>query len=350
MSEIVAVDTTSPPGGDLFFNVGVAVEISDVDEFRQHYFESISKFLKGNKLEIPFPVIKSRTAVERLPSYDIREGMGELVDDLIANPGISRINISIGWYASDVELEFKGDSENPINGNTFSSNYMSQYFNIVTLWRYHRCHEYNLAQRALVDNVQGHVTKAWKYCGNEFDIDMVPNGDLTYPSISTADFIAYNLASFLSGVEEDKMTEFPALAEDYIINRRDWDARPYIKAEAVNERYTDHIVPTLPYTIQDQLHYPHPVLFVHDEVLSGEDKQMLSRTDFHAIARKWAYEKGGCVVNLKANRLPSIAKNDDVMVYTKGTSSSLPELLQGLHPTKNISIMDSDELIAELTS
>jgi len=349
MSKYVSVDTASPPGGDQNFLVGVVIEVDDKEGFRENYFKKVREFVRENSIEKPFPVIKSRTAIDNLPSYNVSEGMGSLVEDIISNPHISRINVSIGWYGTEAELDFKSKSENPINGNTFASNYLSQYFNIVALWRYHRSHEHNLAQKALVDNIQGHITKAWKYCGNQFDISMVPNGDLTYPSLSAADIIAYNIAGFLAGHSEDKFTNFPDLVEDYIINRRNWDTQPYIKAEAVNERYTDHIVPTLPYTIQDSIHYPHPVLFVHDDVLSGSDNSVLARTDFHAIARKWAYEKEGCVVNLKASRLPNTVRNDDVIVYTKGTDSSVPQLLQDLHPTKDISVIDSDELIDQLT-
>ncbi len=350
MADYVAVDTATPPGGDQFFTVGAVIEIDDLEAFRESYFDTISNFVDSNGLETPFKVIKSRTAVERLPSYQIRDRVDKLVDGLVANPGISRMNVAIGWYGTDVELEFKGDSENPINGNTFASNYLSQYFNIVALWRYHQSHDFERAETALIDNVQGHVTKAWKYCGKTFDMSLVPNGDLIYPSISTADIIAYNLATFLSGHEEDKFTNFPNLAEDFLIKRRDSSVSPYVKAEVVNERYTDHIVPTLPYTIQDQLHYPHPVLFVYDEILTEEHKGALDKTDFHALARKWAYKKEGCVVNLKPDRLPSIAQSKDKIVYTRGSDESLPDLLQGLHPTKHIEVIDSREMIRRLSS
>ncbi|MCG1003925.1 MULTISPECIES: hypothetical protein [Halobacterium] len=346
MSEIVAVDTTSPPGGDQMFLVGVAVEIDDLEHFRSYYFNTIRDFLRSHNVQLPFPVIKSRTVLEHLPSYSMRDHMSELVADLIENPEISRINVSIGWYGDDVNLEY--DGKDPVHGASFTSDVLSQYFEIVSLWRYHRSHERDLAPKAFVDNAAGKITPAWKYCGMEFDIDLIPNGDLTYPSISTADIIAYNLAGFLAGHDEDKFTEFPDLAEDYIINRRNWDTQPYIHAEAVNERYTDHIVPTLPHGIQDFLHYPHPVLFFHDQVLTGGDRSMLSRTDLHGAARKWAYENGGCVVNLKPDRLPSTVKNDDVIVYTKGTDPELPELLQDLHPTKDIGVHDSDELVEQL--
>ena len=350
MGEYVAVDSTSPPTGDQYFIVAAVIEIDDIDEFREYYFDQVREFVRKHNIQIPFPVIKSRTAIEGLPSYEIRDGMDQLTKNLIQNPAISRINIAIGWYGADAELEFKSEDENPINGNTFASNHLSQYFNIVALWRYHRSHDRDLASKAIVDNIQGHITKAWKYCGNTFDIDFIPNGDLTYPSISTADILAYNISGFLNGHEEDKFTEFPELTEDYIVNRRNWETQPYIKADAVNERYTDHIVPTLPYTIQDAVHYRHPVLFVHDDVLSREEKSLLPRTDFHAIARKWAYEHEGCVVNLKPNRLPSIVENNDVIAYTKGSDNSMPKLLQDLHPTKDITVIDSDELYEDLTS
>jgi hypothetical protein len=347
MADIISVDTTSPPGGDQMFLVGVAVEINDLEEFRAHYFNTIREFLSDHDVQLPFPVIKSRTILENLPSYSMRDHMSELVADLIENPEISRINVSIGWYGEEINLEYKSGEE-PTHGASFTSNVLSQYFEIVTLWRYHRSHNHDRATKAFVDNTSGKITPAWKYCGMEFDLDLIPNGDLTYPSLSTADIIAYNLATFLAGHEENKFTEFPQLAEDYIINRRNWETQPYIKAEAVNERYTDHIVPTLPYGIQDFIHYPHPALFFHDTILTGGDRSMLSRTDLHGAARKWAYENEGCVVNLKAERLPNTVKNEDVIVYTKGTDPKLPELLQDLHPTKDIAVLNSDELVEQL--
>jgi hypothetical protein len=347
MPDLVAVDTTSPPGGDQMFLVGVAVEIDDLDSFRSYYFDTVRRFLREHNVQIPFPAIKSRTIVENIPSYSMRNHMSEFVADIIENPHISRINVSIGWYGQEINLEYKSEDET-MHGASFTSNILSQYFEIVTLWRYHRSHDRDLATKAFVDNVGGKITPAWKYCGMEFDLDLIPNGDLTYPSVSTADIIAYNLATFLAGHEEDKFTEFPELAEDYIINRRSWDTQPYVKAEAVNERYTDHIVPTLPYGIQDYIHYPHPVLFFHDQILTGGDRSMLSRTDLHGAARKWAYENEGCVVNLKAERMPNTVRNEDVIVYTKGTSSELPDLLKDLHPTKDIAVHNSDGLIEQL--
>jgi hypothetical protein len=184
------------------------------------YFDKVRRFVSEYQIELPFPILKSRTVVENLPSYGMKEGMDSLLSDLVQNPAISRINVSIGWYENEVDLEFKNSEDGVMRGIDFASNYLSQYFNVVALWRYHRSHNRELAPTALVDNIQGHITKAWQYCGNEFDMNLVPHGDLTYPSISTADIIAYNLSAFLSGHKDTKFTNFPDLAEDYLINRR----------------------------------------------------------------------------------------------------------------------------------
>lgn len=104
----------------------------------------------------------------------------------------------------------------------------------------------------------------------------------------------------------------------------------------------------LPYTISGELHYPHPVLFLHDTVLSEEDKQILPQTDIHAFARKWAAEREGAVVGFHRSRIPAIVDDDDVIVYTKGTRSEEAEIFQELHPTKNLAVMNSTELVEKV--
>lgn len=338
MTEFVAVDASSPPGGENFFTIGVAVEISDVETFRSYYFDVVEEFCEEYSLELPFPVLKSKFVVDNLPSYQIRDGMGDLFTDLVENPGISRIHVSVGWYNEEVELEYNGKE---LSGIEFAANHLNQYFPVVTLWRYHREHDC-VPDIAIIDNVQGHITKAWKYVGNEFDIRMIPHGDLTYPSLSTADILAYNLGRRMPS--DQPFLNYPEIAQEILIRNRSWDTQPYILGDVANERYTDHIVPALPYTIQAEAHHPHPVLFLHDTVLSGEGNEIIPQTDFHAFARKWAFENEGSVVALQPNRLPTIVRSGDSIIHTKGTDSSQAELFQELHPTKDIEVLDSEDL------
>lgn len=336
---LVAVDASVPPGDDSLFLVGVAVEIGDRDEFRAWYREYVRDFAERYGLDLPYPVVKSKTVVDRLASFDISEGIEELAKGVLQNPHIERINVSIGWYADDVEL---GYSDEIKSGISFVSGQLKSYFEIVTLWRYHRSHRYDIPERALVDEAQGKITKAWKYVGNEFEIDMVPHGDLTYPAISTADIVGYYLGRIMPSGRP--FVEYEEPAQTWLLKNRNQNEEPYVTVDLVNERYTDHIVPDLPYTISGEVHYPHPVVFVHDTVLSGGDDQILPQTDIHALARKWAAEREGCVVGFHPERLPRVVGNGDVVVYTKGTGPSKAETVQELHPTKDLTVMDSTAL------
>ncbi len=336
---LVAVDSSSPPGSDNLFLVGVAVEVSDSVKFREWYTEFISQFASQHGLELPYPVVKSKTIVDQLASFEISSGIQELAEGVVRNPHIDRINVSIGWYADEVDLEYSGET---VNGISFVSGQLASYFEIVTLWRYHRSHEYDIPVRALVDEAQGRITKAWKYVGNEFSVDMVPHGDLTYPSISTADILGYYLGRIMP--RDDPFIEYDKPARTWLLKNRNQDTEPYVTVDLVNERYTDHIVPDLPYTISSEVHYPHPVIFIHDTVLSGSDEQILPQTDIHALARKWAAEQEGCVVGFHSDRVPKIVADGDLVVYTEGTGESKAKTVQALHPTKDLRVMDSTEM------
>lgn len=344
MNQYVAVDSSTPHGGTEFFIVGVAVEVEDKAEFREYYFNQISQFLNRHDITRPFNVIKSKNIVNRVPSYQIRESMSDLVETLIKNPGLSRINISVGWYNEDVDLEY--NDKDPMNGNSFAANFLKQYFNVATLWQYHHSHEYGLPEKALIDDVNGKITGAWQYVGNEFDLDIVPSGDITYPSISTADILAYNIQGLLGGHQSTKFTEYPDIAESYLIDQRGEEENVYIKGDYVNESHTDQIVPTLPYPIKSEVHYPHPILFVYDDVIG--DSEMLPKTDFHAYCRKWALQNEGVVVTWPEDKMPAIVYEDDVVVYTGGTSAERIKLLRELNPTRQFTVRESGELLNDM--
>lgn len=342
MVEFVSVDASRAEQGNRSFLVGVAVEVSNGSEFDEHYFDLVERFCNRYDIELGHNILKSSDILNRMPAYDIREGTDELVEGLVQNPAIRRIHVTIGWYDEEVELPYKGE----ISGMQFANDYLQQYYPIVTLWRYHQEHQSfgNIPDEAWIDNVQGKITKSWKYIGNTFDINLVPHGDSTYPSLSTADIIANHLARTLPhGVPLDELEDHAAgLLIQYSTEGC------YVAAESVTSEYEDHIVPKFPYSIQGELHFPHPVLFIHDNMFEDAEQEVLPHTDFHAFARKWAQENAGSVVNLQPHRLPSIVKSGDVIVHTDESVPPLCRQLKRLNPTKEIQIIDSDELMAEM--
>lgn len=344
MVEFVSVDASQAEQGNRSFLVGAAVEVSNGSVFDEHYFELVDDFCDQYDIELGHNILKSSDILNRMPAYDISEGTDELVKGLVQNPAIRRIHATIGWYDEKAELPF-AETE---SGMGFMNKYLQQYYPVVTLWRYHQEHHSygSIPKEAWIDNVQGKITKSWKYVGNTFDINLVPHGDSTYPSLSTADIIANHLARTLPrNAPFDELEDHAAGA---LIDFSTDDC--YVAAESVTPEYEDHIVPKFPYTIQGELHFPHPVLFIYNDMFEGASQDVLPHTDFHAFARKWAQENAGSVVNLQAHRLPSIVKSGDVIVHTDDTVPSTCRHLKRLNPTKDIRIIDSEELMDSMMS
>lgn len=341
----MAVDSSTAEQGHRTFQVGVALEIKNGGRFDDYYYSFVDEFSEEYNLELGHNIIKSRDIVNRIPSYEIIDAEEFVVENLVNNPAIRRIHVTLGWYMDDA---YVGERGKEYSGIRFANDIMSQYFPIVTLWNYHRYHpDWDAAPtEAWIDNVQGKISKSWIYVGNTFDINIVPFGDVTYPSLSTADIIARRLART---IPRDKPFDDLAEAAAGIIIGNINGPVPRVNAESVNENHpeSDHLVPMSDYSIKGQLYFPHPVLFLYDDIFSSFDQEVLPQTDFHAFARKWAQDNAGCVLKMEPHLLPTIVRSGDRIVYTDGTSEDVPQLLRDLNPTKDIQICSSSEFLEE---
>lgn len=347
MAEFIAADSSKYQGEDGVYLVGVALEVTSGSQFDDYYFTQVEEFSNNYNIELGHNIIKSSDVLNRVPSFEITKAYDDILKRLTNNPAIENIHISIGWYDDDVTLGKNGDE---ISGIRYTDDYLSQFFPIVALWDYHRntADWDDVPKEAWLDNVQGKITKAWKYVGNQFDLNIVPHGDSTYPSLSTADIIANNLARTLP--KDKDYEELDSAAHGTLTGEYIDDTGPRVNAESVSESHddSDHIVPTHRYSIQSELHFPHPVMFIYDDVFKDLDRPVLPQTDFHAYARKWAQDNAGCVVKMEPHRLPSVVKSGDHIVYTRGTSTNIPDLLKDLNPSKDIHTLDSDDFLEEM--
>lgn len=343
MSKRVAVDASTYDSGNRYFILGIAIEVSDVEEFDKYYFQKTREFCERNGIDTSFNVLKSGDVLDRVPGYKLRDEIENLARNLASNPHINRIHGSVGYYEPDVDLPFEGGTRSGID---FASNILEQYFGIVTLWRYHNEHRYHddpVAQEAWVDTVQGKITGAWQYVGNEFDVNLVPYGDETYPAISTADILAGQLSRTAPpGKPLGKISNaVKGWLWDYSIDNC------FVETDTVNDEMRDQIVPDYRHTIRSHLHYPHPVFLIYDKVFMDLDFDILPKTDFHSIARKHAYNEGGCIVKLDQHRVPDILKDGDYILYTSRTNSDFPEQIGELHPGKDLKIMSSYDYLED---
>lgn len=346
MVHFVAADASPAEQGNRYFLVGVAIEISNGTEFDDFYFNTISNFCADYDIELCYPILKAGTVLDRIPSYKIRDTSESLSRELLKNPAIERIHVCIGWYNDEVKLGYKPDKADPMSGISFVRKMLSQYFPVTTLWKYHQSNRnHGVPDEAWIDSIQGKITKSWSYVGNQFDLNVVPHGDITYPSLSTADIIARQLARTLP--RNKPFGELPGAAKGWLFDCVN-DDEVWVGAESVTVQDRDMIVPDYPYSIHGQLHYPHPVMFIFDDMFKEVDSSLLPETDFHSFAREWAHDEVGSVVNLDTNQLPATIQNGDRIVYTDGTDSSVCDLIQDLNPTKDIEVLSSTEFISRL--
>ena len=329
--------------------VGVAVEVCDSGVFDGHYFEEVSQFCAEYDIELPHNILKARDVLNRVPSFSLREADNTLIRGLVQNPGIRRIHVSIGWfndgdYESGIPI---GGGRSVDSGIRFVNSHLSQYFPVTTLWRYHRAHPEwdDVPNEAWIDNVQGRITKAWKYVGREFEVRLTPHGDVTYPSLSTADLVANHLARTLP--RSKPFRELDDAAAGLLIDYADGQ-RPRISADQITHEHADHIVPEHRHSIQGDIHFPHPIVFIYDEVFDEYDDPVLPDTDFHAYAREWARERGGCVYTLQPHRLPSLVQSGDVIAYSERSDTDVPETLIELNPSRDIELLTATELFEQV--
>ncbi|MCD2200634.1 hypothetical protein LPA44_12095 [Halobacterium sp. KA-4] len=347
MAEFVAVDASKHQDDDGVYLVGVALEVSSGSNFDEYYFEQVSDFVDEYDIELGHNTIKSSDVQNRVPTFEITKAVDDIIERLANNPAIKNIHITVGWFKDDVVI---GEGGKEISGIRYTDDYLSQFFPIITLWDFHRntADWDDVPDEAWLDNVQGKITKAWKYVGNQFDLKIVPHGDSTYPSLSTADLISNNLARTLP--KNKDYDELPSAAHGTVTGEYIDSSGPRVNAESVSENHenSDHIVPTHRYSIQSELHFPHPAMFIYDDIFSGFDQRVLPQTDFHAYARKWAQDNAGCVVKMEPHRLPSVVRSGDHIVYTRGTDADVPKLLRDLNPSKDIHILSSDDFLEEM--
>lgn len=346
MSSVVAVDAASKSSGDKRCLIGVAIEIRDLDEFREHYKQAVSHWYDEYEIGRENEVIKSDHLSRNIPSYKISEARDSIQRQVLNTTSINRINVSICWYEGEVDTPLGSQ-----RGGEFINRFVKSYFPVVTLWQYHRSQrEYNPAEKAMLDSFGGKITKSWKYIGNEFDLDIVPKGDLTYPAISTADLLSSALSRILP--DNEAYSEYKRITEGWILNRLPDTDTQFAEAELLNHGSSDwridHIKPHK-YDVRPHLHYPHPVIFIDENVLSGKEREAVDRSQLMGYLCNVARGMGGCVTKLEVESFPFTARAGDYIVYNP-VNPERAKTLQNLHPNKDLVLVDATEVSNEFES
>jgi hypothetical protein len=346
MTSVVAVDAASKGSGQNRCLIGIVLEVGDVSNFRSHYIQSINKWYRDCGINRENAVIKSDHLSRSIPSYEISEARDDLQRRLLDTEWINRIHVTICWHEDSVHTPL-GHQQ----GGEFVNRFVKAYFPVVALWQYHRSERrYSPVTTAKVDSFSGKITKAWKYVGNEFDLDIVPKGDLTYPEISTADILCSALEGILP--DDEPYREYKRISEGWLLNRLPDTETQFVQTKLLSHdsrnSAIDHIKPHK-YDVKPHLQYPHPVIFLDEKVLSGKEREAIDRSQLLGYLCNEARSRGGCVTKLDVENFPFVVQNGDYIVYNP-VDSSRSETHRNLHPNRDITLVDATELSREFES
>jgi len=324
MSEYVAVDAKPVNiGGDVLL-LGAAVDVEDSDKFRQYYFDKVKTFCQDNGIEKPFNLVKNSEIKKSIASYELSDKRREFFGEIISNPHIDNLHVSIGWYNDTFSPSY---SNQTLSSTDLINKHLKPHFEIITLWQYHTYHseqkpDYKMPEVAYCDESGGKVTKAWKYCGKEFDMNMIPHGDLTYPAISTADLLVGSLGDYIP--DDAAYQDCKGIIESFLISKLDNDV--FSKFEPINENSqdADHLVPQLRYPIKNSIHYPHPIIFIYDDIFE-------ENSNLFSMATKLAHDEGGCAKNISQPDFPKSVKEGDYVVYA-GDDAEIVSAIESSFP------------------
>ena len=340
MSEYVAVDAKPVNlGGDVLL-LGAAVDVKDGDKFCQYYFNKVEEFCQEIGINKPFNLVKNSEIKKSIPSYELSEKRKEFFRKIVSNPHVDNLHISIGWYNDTFSPSYSNQTLSPTD---LINEHLKPHFEIITLWQYYVHHSEKKPKRkmpdvAYCDESGGKVTKAWKYCGKKFDsINMVPHGDLTYPAISTADLIVGSLGDYLP--DNRSYQDCETIARQFLIDELDDDVFSIFEPINENSQYADHLVPQLRFPIKNSIHYPHPIVFIYDDIFE-------ENSNLFSMATELTHDEGGCAKNISQPDFPNSVEEGDYVVYA-GDDDGIVNAIESSFPhidTNMLSIPEFSEL------
>jgi hypothetical protein len=327
-SRFIASDPGRVRRGNRLTLHGAAIEFKEYQDFRNHYFKVVKEVCEKYNVKRISTITKFEDLIKLAPSYDLSDVVKELVTSLLSHNSVKEIHVCT-TYLNEPVRTWKGS----MLPTPFADKILSQYYPIVPIWRFYYDETRNIKYKPdniILDDFQGKITKAWKFLGKEYEISTIPHGDCCYPALSTCDL----LCSLIK-------ISFPSLyigdIKQSLIDLDVGDA--YITAEFIGNKHEDFegIVPTLPYRLRTEQHYPHPIVFIHGNT---ENKNKFKVSDAFRETLEFAEAKGGCVTFFDESIHSAMLAADDIVVCLEPEGLQEMETFRQLHRRRTFNVYD----------
>lgn len=328
------------PGG--MSVVSVAVAVDDIEAFNAEYTTVVQEFAEQLGIQTPYPIVKNQDITRWLPNWAQESARRDIVEEILDIECIETIQITetslktqwIELYGDD-----EGESER-MNSDDFMNNMLSSYYNVVSIWKYLKNgtgrgrpteNRYNI----MTDDFSGKVFPAWEEVGQNADsLQVVPQGDVTYPLLATADLVMGLL----------KQEVYPLFAQNIYEHLKDRTVG-YVDSDNIDDSEIEDLIPHKKRSIRNELHYPSPTIYIDR---AGMPKEKLTSLGLFAHACRYAMEKGGCVKFFEENQDRDFLSSDDRIVTLNESVRHLGDYAE-LNTGKSVDIIARDDAVSYFT-
>lgn len=320
--------------------VSVAVAVEDIEEFDESYEEVVGKFQSKHGVAAPHPIVKDQDITRWVPNWAQEAARRDLVNELLTLGSLETIQITETSLDNQWIHMYEDDqSGEQLPSSDFVNNVLSSYYNIVSIWKYLENGDDGSRPtpnrlRVITDDFSGKTFPAWEEVSEQVEqLNVVPQGDVTYPLLSFADLLMGLLKQEVNPLYSKDVYEF-------LKERTD----AYVDADTVKN--VSKLVPSERQSIRQELYYPNPTIYIDK---GGMPKDKLTSLDVFLHACRYAYQNKGCVKFFEESHDRDFLQDGDVIV-TLGNNRSYLEDYQDLNTEKSVTVKTRNEIVDFLLS
>jgi len=337
---VVRFDSQRPGGASL---LSVALAVENIDLFDSKYKDIVSDKKSEYNIRVPFDIIKNKDINRWVADWVVEEARIDIATSLLDIESVETIQITetyfepawVDIYKDDNHSHERVDAQNLLTGK------LSSYYNLVSIWKYINndgSRPTETRKNVLTDDFTGKYNRMWSELGGTSEhLNIVPNGDQTYPLLSATDVIMGYLEQEIYPLFAQNIYEhFRSFYDDESEN----DAWIDADGLSTNSEYEfERMIPNRDETVRRSQHYPKPTVYIDRGDIERKELESL---DVMRYACNYAHQKRGCVKSLDLQVDRHYITGGDLIVALGSQTNHLTRLSK---LNKSVKLIEGDEAI-----
>jgi len=323
----------------------VAIAVDDIAAFNESYFGIVEEKKSEFGIRTQHPVIKDEDITRWVVDWERAKARRDIVTDLLSIDTIRDIqfvetSLDPMWITIFEENE---EEKKRMNSQKFMNNFLEKYYNLVAIWEYlrrehtrpddwpHR--DWPTHKNVLTDDFGGQVSPVWLEIGAMAEqINVVPQGDKTYPLLSLADLTMDMVKQQVPNWHEKEIYEF--------LKKTTPDSSAYIDSVALDsDPELTKMVPKTTDNVRTLIHYPKPTVYIQSGSVGNKKAKSL---DIYELACEFAQEREGCVKFFNESHDRDFLASGDYLITLDKNAGDLRDY-EELNDEKSPSVMNRSE-------